>query len=126
VEPYRDPVSYSEENTFSRNRSRPGRPRSDGPGARRGSGAARSLLARAELDDAVRLLGVGVTNLVPAANDQMELFGGPDDRARSTRLNRALDEIAERFGAKAVARGELAEVERAGLSLQIKRGESPD
>ncbi|MGI9556545.1 MAG: hypothetical protein ACR2N5_01245 [Solirubrobacterales bacterium] len=81
---------------------------------------------RAGLDQSLRLLGVGMTNLVPVASEQMELFGAPDDRARSTRLNRALDEIAERFGAKAVVRGEFAEAERAGLSMQIKRGASPD
>jgi DNA polymerase-4 len=177
VEPYREPVSYSEENTFSQDvrdlatleatarvhaESVARRLRSDGLRARtvvlklkgarrRGPGprgyplwtrrvtlsestddggeigrAARSLLARAGLDDAVRLLGVGATNLVPASSEQMELFGAPDDRARSTRLNRALDEIAERFGAKAVVRGELAEAERAGLSMQIKRGASAE
>jgi DNA polymerase-4 len=83
--------------------------------------AARALLRAAPLREAVRLLGVGVTNLVPEARRQLGLFdaGG----ARRDRLNRALDALADRYGARAVVRGAVAPPTRAGLSLQHKHGE---
>ena len=43
---------------------------------------------------------------------------------RRDRLNRALDQITERFGEDAVVRGEPEHAARAGLSLQIKHGAS--
>jgi DNA polymerase-4 len=174
VEPYRDPVSYSEENTFAEDVSDPdelertvrahaeavarrlrrdalkarcvmlklklGRRRAAGP---RGfpvltrretladatddgaaiAAVARRLLARAGLREPVRLLGVGATGLVPAEGAQLALFAPPDGAARRERLNRALDRLRERFGPGAVVQGTAGEVERAGLSLQRKRGE---
>ena len=84
---------------------------------------ARRLLAGEKLGQPVRLLGVGVTNLDSAAAIQLALFGPDRARERRSQLNRALDEIADRFGARAVTRGGSAEVSRAGLSSQIKRGE---
>jgi DNA polymerase-4 len=83
--------------------------------------AARELLARERRLPPVRLLGVGATNLVPAARGQLALFDAPG-AARGRRLNRALDQLAERFGAGAVLRGAVGTPERAGLSLQRKRG----
>jgi len=73
----------------------------------------------------VRLLGVGVTNLVAEGSGQLALFPASESglRDRRARLNRALDEIEARFGSAAVKRGSLDAAERAGLSLQIKRGE---
>jgi DNA polymerase-4 len=172
VEPYREAVSYSEENTFPRDvddratlesailvhaeavarrlrrdalRARTvvlklklARRRSPGPRGyplrtRRATlpdatddgeaiaRAARGLLAGARPSEAVRLIGVGVTNLRPRAGGQLALF---EAGARRAQLNRALDEIADRFGVEAVVRGGLGRQERAGLSLQIKRGES--
>ena len=85
---------------------------------------ARRLLARAGLREPVRLLGVGATSLVPAAEPQLSLFGPPDTVVRRDRLNRALDALRERFGPGAVVRGTARDVDRAGLSLQRKRGES--
>jgi len=174
VEPYREAISYSEENTFARDVSDPAaleaaivahaeavarRLRRDGLRARsvvlklklarrRGPGprghplltrrltlpeatddgrllerAARRLLRRAALGEPVRLLGVGVANLEAAGSGQLPLFGASPGAERRSRLNRALDEIAERFGAEAVVRGARGAAERAGLSLQIKRGE---
>ena len=174
VEPYREPVSYSEENTFGANVSdrrqleatilahaesvarrlrtdgvrartvvlklKLGRRRSRGPRGyplltRRTTLAvptddgdeiartARELLVRAKLRESIRLLGVGVTNLGPAADAQLSLFETRGPRARRTRLNHALDEIADRFGSRAVVRGGVASPDRAGLSMQIKRGE---
>lgn len=88
--------------------------------------AARELLARAELAEPVRLLGVGVTGLSEPARRQLALFGAGAERERRARLDRALDALADRFGPDAVRRGGRGEVARAGLSLQIKRGEEGD
>jgi DNA polymerase-4 len=87
--------------------------------------AARGLLARERRLPPVRLLGVGATNLLAAEEGQLPLFEAPA-AARSTRLNRALDELSERFGSRAVVRGAAATPARAGLSLQRKRGERAD
>ena len=177
VEPWREPVSYSEENTFAQDvaerdvlertlashadavarrlrrdglRARSivlklklGRRRSAGPrgypiltrretlASATDDGAviaevARRLLARAAPSEPVRLLGVGATSLVPAVDPQLSLFGPPDTLVRRDRLNRALDTLRERFGPEAVVRGTARDVDRAGLSLQRKRGESED
>ena len=87
------------------------------------SRTASELLTRAKLQEPVRLLGVGVTNLVSEGSGQLALFAASEPRDRRTRLNRALDEIEARFGSAAVTRGSPDAAERAGLSLQIKRGE---
>ncbi len=84
---------------------------------------ARSLLAEAELTQPVRLLGVGVTQVAEAGSGQLPLFGPAAERERRGRLNRALDALAERFGSDVVRRANQTDVDRAGLSLQIKRGE---
>jgi len=85
--------------------------------------AACALLRAERLREPVRLLGVGVTNLVPAAHAQLSLFAGPAERR--ARLHRALDALADRYGRDAVVRGAAATPERAGLTLQRKRGEPP-
>jgi DNA polymerase-4 len=84
---------------------------------------ARQLLDRAALEEPVRLLGVGVTNVASPGALQMGLFGEPARRDRRRRLNRALDELSDRFGRDTVHRATQGEAERAGLSHQIKRGE---
>jgi hypothetical protein len=71
----------------------------------------------------VRLLGVGVTNLEPANPEQLALGAEGEARARRANLNRALDALDARFGRGAVHRAEQADVTRAALSDQIKRGE---
>jgi DNA polymerase-4 len=177
VEPYGEPVSYSEENTFAGDVSDPGvlesaavahaeavarRLRVDGLSARtvvlklklarrrstgpRGrplltrratlaeptddgdviSRTAFELLARSGLREPVRLLGVGVTNLLAKGAGQLALFGPSPRSEKRSRLNRALDEISQRFGPDAVVRGTPDAAERAGLSLQIKRGEGDE
>jgi DNA polymerase-4 len=89
--------------------------------------AARGLLERSGPGEPVRLVGVGTSNLSSPDLGQLSLFGPPPRKRRRRRLNRALDEIAERFGTRAVVRGSQGDAERAGLSLQIKRGErEPD
>ena len=85
---------------------------------------ATGLLQAWGLPEPVRLLGVGVTNLVPGDAAQLPLFG--KGRARRERLNRALDQIADRFGSEALSRGEPGSARRAGLSDQIKRGARDD
>jgi DNA polymerase-4 len=175
VEPYREPVSYSEENTFGADVSSrrvlestiiahaeavARRLRHDGLVARtvvlklklarrmaagpRGyplltrratlpeptddgeaiARAASSQLTRAALEEPVRLLGVGATGLEPRHREQLTLFGHSEQQRRRRELNRALDEIADRFGSDAVVRGDARNVERAGLSMQVKRGVS--
>jgi hypothetical protein len=75
------------------------------------------------LAEPVRLLGVGVTNLVAAGEAQLPLLEPAGARARRARLNRALDAIRDRFGTQSIARGGAQEPERAGLTQQRKRGE---
>jgi DNA polymerase-4 len=87
---------------------------------------ARKLLARAALDEAVRLIGVGAEGLESALPPQLSLFGEPPEKKRRSDLNRAMDEIADRFGSRAVVRASQGSADRAGLSLQIKRGELPE
>lgn len=177
VEAYREPVSYSEENTFAHDVSDRGvlestlvvhaesvarRLRADSLAARtvvlklklarrrkagprgyplltrrttlpepsddgdRIARTASQLLTRAALAEPVRLLGVGVTNLRSSRAGQLALFEPPERDRRRSRLNRALDEIADRFGTDAIVRGSRTPAERAGLSMQIKRGESEE
>jgi DNA polymerase-4 len=85
--------------------------------------AGERLLARADPREPVRLLGVAVSALEAAAPEAQLALGlaGRDDERRA-RLNAAVDAIHTRFGDAALRRGDAA-VERAGLSLQIKRGE---
>jgi DNA polymerase-4 len=88
------------------------------------SKAATELLIRSGLSAPVRLLGVGVANIVPQSPGQLSLFEPGARRARRDRLNHALDEISQRFGRKALTRGTPESAERSTPTLQIKRGES--
>ncbi len=87
---------------------------------------ARRLLATAGPTTPVRLIGVGVAKIEDAAGAQLSLFGEGRGAPRREALNRALDEINDRFGRGAVARASQGDAERAGLSMQIKRGESAE
>ncbi len=87
---------------------------------------AKALLARTELAEPVRLVGVGVTNLI-SRPEQLSLFRKGSGQEKRARLNRALDQLTDRFGSKAVRRAGQSDVERMAPSLQIKRGEDePD
>jgi len=177
VEPYRDAVSYSEENTFATDitdrrvleatllthaeavarrlrrdgvqartvvlKIRLARVRSESSGRYRMitrrvtlkeptddgdriASEGRRLLARLFSGEPIRLLGVGALNLVDGGERQPDLFAPPGTDPRRGELNRALDQIRDRFGPDAVQRGNRGEAERAGLSLQIKRGEAEE
>src|SRR5262249_41296180 len=85
-----------------------------------------ALLARAALEEPIRLVGLAAERLEPAGAEQLSLLSETRaPRERRAALNRALGEIRARFGPRALERAE-GEVERAGLSFQIKRGEDPD
>jgi hypothetical protein len=74
------------------------------------------------LTQPVRLIGVGCTNVIGERPSQLSLFTAPEKEKRG-QLNRALDEIADRFGGSAVRRASQGPAERAALTTQIKRGE---
>jgi DNA polymerase-4 len=84
------------------------------------------LLRAPAFSGPVRLLGVGVAGIQGEGPTQLPLFGVAPERKRRQELNRALDEINDRFGSGAVVRASQGKAERAGLSLQIKRGEARD
>ena len=65
--------------------------------------AAREMLAREIDGTAYRLIGVGVTDLGPAADAAADLFGA--DEARALTGERTLDALRARFGAGAVVSG---------------------
>jgi len=66
--------------------------------------AAEMLLDRFDLDDDYRLVGLAAFDLAAGGTGQSELFEAPD-RERQSRLDRALDSIADRFGSSALRRG---------------------
>ena len=85
-----------------------------------------ALLARAALEEPIRLVGLAAERLEEVGAEQLSLLAETRvERERRANLNRALDEIRARFGPRALERAE-GEVARAGLSFQIKRGEDPD
>ena len=78
------------------------------------------LLSRAPKREKIRLAGVQVHNLERSDPAQIGLFDSPVAAdSRNSRLNRALDDLAERFGEDAVTRG-LAHADRAAPTHRIK------
>lgn len=78
------------------------------------------LLKRLDENQKIRLAGVHLHNLERSDPAQLGLFdpaSGPE--SRRSRLNRAIDEVARRFGEEALTRG-LAHAERAAPSRRIK------
>lgn len=71
---------------------------------------AAALLDRQALEKAVRLIGIGASALIADTTPQQAcLFAGPDRKACGwEKVDRAVDQIAERFGRSAVHRGSLA------------------
>ncbi|MEE3329925.1 MAG: DNA polymerase IV [Myxococcota bacterium] len=85
---------------------------------------AAALLVRGALDEPLRLIGVGVTNVVAQGEEQLALFDANDEQLRKRKqINRAVDELVDRFGSSAVVRGGQGEARRAALSMQIKPGD---
>ncbi|MFT5444397.1 MAG: DNA polymerase-4 [Myxococcota bacterium] len=81
------------------------------------------LLEKAALTEPIRLIGVGAEGLESCMAPQLSLFDDAPEKKRRTDLNRALDEISDRFGNAVLHRASQGAAERAGLSMQIKRGE---
>jgi len=79
-----------------------------------------SLLDRISVPERVRLAGIQVHQLEREDPIQLALFNTRQETSsRSGRLNRALDEIARRFGENAVMRG-LVQAERAAPTRRLK------
>ncbi|HEX3408803.1 MAG TPA: DNA polymerase IV [Candidatus Binataceae bacterium] len=79
-----------------------------------------ALVARAAGGEIVRLAGIQVHHLERADRSQLGLFDSPvSAAAKSTRLNRAMDAVAQRFGDDAVTRGQVR-AERAAPTRRIK------
>jgi len=70
----------------------------------------------------LRLIGVGATQLVGEGGGQLSLFE-PPSRRKQRQLDQTLDEIAERFGPRAVRRGRVG---RGPSSSQRTRGTQRD
>lgn len=87
--------------------------------------SARELFSRAELDHPIRLVGVAASRLEAQESEQLSLLDEPRPLERVRRLNRALDEVRDRFGEEAVGRasGRVGRADPASLSVQLKRGE---
>jgi DNA polymerase-4 len=79
------------------------------------------LIERVKVPEKVRLAGVQVHNLERVDERQIGLFDPAAIReaGRRSRLNRALDAVAERFGEDAVTRG-LVRADRAAPTRRIK------
>jgi nucleotidyltransferase/DNA polymerase involved in DNA repair len=79
-----------------------------------------SLLDRILVLEGVRLAGIQVHQLEGEDPMQLALFNARQETSsRSERLNRALDEVARRFGENAVTRG-LVQAERAAPTRRLK------
>lgn len=66
---------------------------------------ARDLLDAVPPESPYRLIGVGISNLVPAADSDREGDLLDPGAARRTRAERATDDIRRRFGSKAIIKG---------------------
>lgn len=70
------------------------------------SDSAKALLLNNPLKRKVRLIGVAVSSLKEfEKNSQMALFGNGSDSKRERKVDKAVDEIRERFGGKMISRG---------------------
>jgi len=70
----------------------------------------------------IRLIGVACTNLEATGGSQVQLFSEGDTQRRKN-LNQAIDRIEDRYGQGTLTRAGQKIVKRAGLSMQVKRGD---
>ena len=78
------------------------------------------LIPRVKMDDKARLAGIQAHQLERSDETQLGLFDISSEAAsRASRLNRALDAVAKRFGDNAITRG-MAHAERAAPTRRIK------
>ena len=70
----------------------------------------------------IRLIGVACTNLEATGGSQVQLFSEGDTQRRKN-LNQAIDSIEDRYGQGTLTRAGQKIVKRAGLSMQVKRGD---
>ena len=84
--------------------------------------AACDLLRRSGPTVPIRLIGVGCTNLEVATVSQVQLFSEGYTQRRKN-LNQTIDRIEDRYGHGTLTRAGQKIVRRAGLSIQVKRGE---
>jgi hypothetical protein len=84
--------------------------------------AACGLLQRSGPTVPIRLIGVGCTNLEVATVSQVQLFSEGSTQ-RKKNLNQVIDRIEDRYGHGTLTRAGQKIVRRAGLSMQVKRGE---
>jgi len=54
---------------------------------------------------AIRLIGVGVSNITDAGEKQLFLFPTPKNEEKLNRVNDVLDKIREKFGRNSIRRG---------------------
>ena len=85
---------------------------------------AKRLLSEKGPGEPVRLIGVSCTNLVKDVS-QLSVFPWTHGDKRK-KVNQTVDRITERFGKGALRRASRDETARAGLSIQIKHGDSGD
>ena len=78
---------------------------------------ATELWDEAKLGEAVRLIGVSVSALVPLREEQLELFG-----PRRPQVGPTLDAIRERFGAQVIGRA-VSAPEKVTPSMRRKSGD---
>jgi DNA polymerase-4 len=79
-----------------------------------------ALIARVKLKEKVRLAGIQAHQLERGDESQLGLFDiSPEAASRASRLNRALDAVARRFGENAITRG-MVHAERAAPTRRIK------
>ncbi len=87
---------------------------------------ARALLARVDLSRKIRLTGVSAQELV-GDEDQLALFEAPPPE-RNDKLNAALDQIAAKYGSKAVTTADLVKTDafslRDGFYMEEKQAKA--
>lgn len=72
--------------------------------------AVKELFERVDIDDGVRLVGMGVSNLTTKAVKQQMLFDN-EERSRNARLDEMKDQLKDRFGHDAIRKGTSVEHE---------------